>query len=258
MNKLLAVSAAVLAGLAASQAWAQVSVQGTSWGSFANLSSCDYSGSDRDCRIVSTAANGANTQVQWGSTSSSTDFRTPSTLTARDLSISTITNSTGVTLGQLDWYNSATLRLDSSLDSFAVRWTLGLHFSAPTGSDVNGSELFSLTIRNPINPTGDSIYGLAFADLTNLGNSFSLNGVTVSNLRYRVLDGSGAGTSTFASNTWYNPEYNHASLQILGDFTSVATPIPEPETYALMLAGLGLLSFRAHRRLKKSRASVPA
>jgi len=26
------------------------------------------------------------------------------------------------------------------------------------------------------------------------------------------------------------------------------TPVPEPETYAMLLAGLGLLGFMAHRR----------
>lgn len=231
---------------------AQVAVQGTSWGTFSSLSSCDYSGSDRDCRIVSTT-NGASTQVQWGSTSAYTDFRTPSTLTALDLNIGATTNAYGVVIGQLNWYNSATLRQDSSLDVFSVRWTLGLNFTAPTGSaDVNGGELFSLTIRNPINPAGDTIAGLAFADLANLGHSFSLRNVNVSNLRYRVIDGAGPGTSTFSGSTWYNPEYNNASLQILGDFThlAVATPVPEPETYALLLAGLGLLALRARRRAK--------
>jgi hypothetical protein len=34
------------------------------------------------------------------------------------------------------------------------------------------------------------------------------------------------------------------------------TPVPEPETYAMMLAGLGLLGFIARRRKQKEVAAV--
>ena len=37
-----------------------------------------------------------------------------------------------------------------------------------------------------------------------------------------------------------------------GDVASLAAPIPEPETYAMMLAGLGLLGVAARRRKQKS------
>jgi hypothetical protein len=36
--------------------------------------------------------------------------------------------------------------------------------------------------------------------------------------------------------------------------TNNVTPVPEPETYAMMLAGLGMLGFMARRR--KLKASV--
>jgi hypothetical protein len=128
-----------------------------------------------------------------------------------------------------------------------------LNFSAPTGPDASGGELFNLTIKNPINPAGDSIYGFELTDLGNLGNSFSLSGITVSNFRYQVVDGAGAGTSflgTSRGNTfWYNDESNHASLYILADFTApVMTPVPEPEIYAMLGAGLGLVGWVARRR----------
>lgn len=233
------------------------SVVGTGQGSFSNLSSCDYTGGDRDCRIVSTVANGANTQVQWGSQHQYTDFVNPSTLTAVDLAINANTNAYGVRIGALDWYNSATLRLNSSLDVLGVKWTMALHFTTPSGPDANGGEPFSLTIKNPLNPTGDSIYGFELADLTNLRNSFSLSGITVSNLRYQVVDGAGAGTSFLNSSSttgktyWYNDELNKSSLYVLADFTAPVAAIPEPETYAMMLAGLGLLGFAARRRKLK-------
>ena len=36
-----------------------------------------------------------------------------------------------------------------------------------------------------------------------------------------------------------------------GNFTSVAAPVPEPETYAMMLFGLGLIAGVARRRKQK-------
>ena len=116
----------------AGQAHAQ-SVVGSAGGSFSNLSSCDTSGTDRNCRIVNTA-NGAATQVQWGSQHPTTDFVNPSKLTSVDVSFNTFAPATGIVLGQLNWYNSATLRLSDSLDTFAVRWTLSVNFTAPAGT----------------------------------------------------------------------------------------------------------------------------
>ena len=253
---------AVVLGVLAGQAQAQsIPVIGTGQGSFSSLSSCDSSGSDRDCRIVNTSANGANTQVQWGSQHRTTDFVNPSTLTAVDLGINVNTNAYGARLGQLDWYNSATLRLNNSLDSFDVRWTMALNFTTPSGPDSNGGEPFALNIRNPINPMGDSIYGFQLSDLSNLSRSFSLRGVTASNFRYQVVDGAGSGNSFLGVSSgrtyWYNDEYNRASLFVVADFTSSnpVSPIPEPETYALMLAGLGLLAV-VRRRKHKDAAKV--
>jgi hypothetical protein len=223
------------------------SVVGSAGGSFSSLSSCDSSGSDRDCRIVNTA-HGNATQVQWGSQHPTTDFVNPSTLTSADVSFSTYAPATGLVLGQLSWYNSATLRLNDSLDSFAVRWALSVKFTEPTGPDANGQEIFNFSIRNPLNPAGDRIVGFELADLGNFASSITLDGITLSNFRYHVVDGAGAGSSWLTQNWWYNDEYNNSRLEILADVTPVTPPIPEPETYAMLLAGLLVLGFHARRR----------
>jgi hypothetical protein len=59
---------------------------------------------------------------------------------------------------------------------------------------------------------------------------------------------------TFGANTFdyvlgYNDSYHHADWDDLVIGVNIA-PIPEPETYAMLLAGLGLMGFVARRRKK--------
>lgn len=229
--------------LAAGQASA-VTVTGSSGGSFSGLNNCDNSGSNQDCRIVSTG-NGSSTQVQWGSTSSSNNFQNPSTLTAVDLNINTATNANDIRIARLDWFNSATNSSETP-NSFGFTYTLTVSFTAPNAS--SDTEAFTLTVTNPTNPPGDNMSGFTLADLSNL--SFSLNGVTVNDLKYEVEDGSGScsGTDTsFSGTTWYNCENNNASLYITADFTATQA-VPEPATLAVL--GAGLLGLGALRRRK--------
>jgi hypothetical protein len=216
-------------------------ITGTSGGSFSNLGSCDNSGGSQDCRIVNTAANGSNTQVQWGSTSSNTDFVNPSTLTAVDLAISTAVNATNVNIARLTWFNSAT-RSQEDLNSFDVDYNLSIAFTSPGNS--SDSRLFDLTIVNPSNPPGDIISFFTLADLQSF--SFNLPGWTISNLHY-VADG---GSTLCGNNntSWCNPENNTGNLYIKADFTQTV-PVPEPLTLSLFSAGLvGVATLRRRRK----------
>ncbi|MCP5279941.1 MAG: PEP-CTERM sorting domain-containing protein [Thiobacillus sp.] len=89
-------------------------------------------------------------------------------------------------------------------------------------------------------------YVNAIVDLSNLA---SLTG-TVEFRLYEVGDTQADGVgATSSAGTFRVAEYtdgaNFTNLQING---AVAAPVPEPETYALMLAGLGLVGALARRR----------
>ncbi len=61
--------------------------------------------------------------------------------------------------------------------------------------------------------------------------------------------GYGQPTAQFASNQWGN--YSTYT----GSFASPLAAVPEPETYAMLLAGLGLVGFAARRRKAKTGAA---
>jgi len=97
----------------------------------------------------------------------------------------------------------------------------------------------------------EAYYRPYHTDLSNFASSMTLDGVALSNFRYQVTDGAGAGSSWLSQNWWYNDEYNNSRLQILADATAITPPIHEPETYAMMLAGLTLLGFQVRRKKAK-------
>lgn len=121
----------------------------------------------------------------------------------------------------LDTGNDTLKRADSNFNGSAaspvpivVVGSLGLNVTDVSGFDISSS-------------------GTAFAAL-------SLFGTTTSGL-YTINLGSGAATLVGG--------FGNAP-QLLG-LTAATAPIPEPETYALMLAGLGFVGWMARRRARR-------
>ncbi len=218
-------TAALVAMMGAAQA---ATVSFSSDGSFSNLT--NYQAGNPDASISS---DGNILDMSGGNNS---------TLTANDFSYTGTTDLNDVAIGKITWVNRASTNTDSN---FGVTYTLLLDFTAPTSDTA--SQAFTLTIQQPTNPPGDIVGGLA---VTGLPGTISLAGVTVSDFKFSVT-GDGA---TFTNDTWRNPDptgwfgdnSRTSVLTLTADFT--AAPVPEPETYALMLAGLGVLGFVARRR----------
>ncbi len=108
--------------------------------------------------------------------------------------------------------------------------TLGVYSAA-------GTQVFSASIPQTYGFTdtftgaGNSgfVFGLTGASLTQLAAVFT------SDLRVGLT--AGAANATGGFETFF-----------VGNATTAVTPVPEPQTYALMLAGLGALGFVARRR----------
>lgn len=115
-------------------------------------------------------------------------------------------------------------------NSVAIGNRLGelLTYALPTANTSANSTSLQLAIWNTIYDTDNTVSGGTFTDISSYAtqaNTYLANSLsTVSTLQIRVLT-------------------NHDKQ----DFVAYA-PVPEPGTYALMAAGLGVMGFLARRR----------
>lgn len=113
-----------------------------------------------------------------------------------------------------------------------------------TGS-VLGAGGGSITglVSNPSQPYPTTNYGFIYDNnfvLNNNGVLFTVGSGSIWNL---FTEGAGFRLYT------YDAEGSTGKVDQLG--TMVSAPVPEPETYAMMLAGLGLMGYVARRRKQK-------
>jgi hypothetical protein len=129
------------------------------------------------------------------------------------------------------------------------------------GTDAMNTVTFSTPVVNPVM----AIWSLgqggidakfvfnATPTLVSGGPSAEYGGPALSVVGNTVSGNEGNGTvqfiGTFSSISWTNPVFENWYGFDVG-IAGVANPVPEPETYALMMAGLGAMGFIARRRRK--------
>ncbi len=115
--------------------------------------------------------------------------------------------------------------------SFSGTTSLATSFSAMAGDSIDASITASVVKGYGFDITGVTFDGVAFTPVYNVPGgdywTFSAAGLA-SGLHTISVTGTALGSSYTAN--------------------VVLTPVPEPETYALMLAGLGAIGFVARRR----------
>ena len=146
---------------------------------------------------------------------------------------------------------------DQTLTVTGLKWVWAL-LNAGQGNDVSGSSSFSF-----LNAAGQSFLGdqkVSRYGSLNIGDSFftsfgAFNGALPSPITFSGIHYVGTVDDYIASSgqvSITSRNYSSASFYFgtaVGGSAVVGTaPVPEPETYAMMMAGLGLLAL-ARRRL---------
>ena len=118
-------------------------------------------------------------------------------------------------------------------------WGVNLTSAVPSTSMLSG--LNGTTINFSQQLYGDTIVGMHFGNVSDAAGTKSTN-VTAF---YRFDAGNGTGLDSFTT------KFGSLSNATLYSTGMAVTPVPEAETYAMMLAGLGLMGVVARRRKQK-------
>ncbi|HEX8987583.1 MAG TPA: PEP-CTERM sorting domain-containing protein [Rhodocyclaceae bacterium] len=138
---------------------------------------------------------------------------------------------------------AAGIFINQTADKLVVTWNQMGYFSG----NYRGSATFQLVLNNPnAVPAGEGAIGFFFGDMTATGDYHDVT--------------SGFGDGLPAENTGEISYARGATVDIAPQLSQthvwfnfangrpIAAPVPEPETYGMMMAGLGLLGAALRRR----------
>jgi hypothetical protein len=112
-----------------------------------------------------------------------------------------------------------------------------------TSSSADNESAFQLAVWEIVNEGGDNTYNLASGGFRASGTGSSIAQTWLDELERTN------SVSTYSANIWtvQGMKSGDGYAQDVVVFSPVA-PVPEPQTYAMMLVGLGLLGFSARRK----------
>ena len=130
------------------------------------------------------------------------------------------------------------------------------------GTGVSFTDYYTFNINTPLTSGGavNNVAQYTFYDITNLGVKLYAGLVGSGTLVYDLATNPNStpnymtGSGTYAVGDYYYEVKGLTTGSVGGNYTFTANtlPVPEPETYAMLMVGLGLIGTIVRRRRNKS------